>query len=64
MSQPLPALMTMQELADFRREPFNTTRWRVYSGQIPSVRIGKRARRIKRADALASCGLTLADVAA
>lgn len=58
----LPALLTLQELADLRREPLSTTRWRVYSGQIESVRVGKRARRIRRDVALASCGLTAADV--
>jgi len=55
--------MTIGELSELRREPISTTRWRVYTGQIASVRIGKRARRIRRDVALASCGLTLADLA-
>lgn len=62
-TSPLPLLLTIADFAKLRNEPLATARWRIYSGQIASVRIGKRARRVKRDVALASCGLTLADLA-
>lgn len=55
-------IFTIAEAAEFLREPHNTTRWRVYSGALKSVKIGKRARRIRRADLLAFVGMTVADL--
>lgn len=60
----IPVLLTIKEAAEFLREPFNTTRARVYNGTLRSVPIGKRGRRVKRADLLAFVSLTPADFAA